>query len=606
VAQNLAELIQQPEPPTEDNALRIYSGLKAGLRLDGYIDTCVKWKKLSMTTMITEQGHKTTTSMQQYHKRYGLDTACVRAHVTQVAQLVAPGSDEAQLERLRLGIEKEHRRDVSKMSGRCLFLRDLSAEVASMQARGRVMPVDIQKQIVARHFQRWCELPLARRDDYNARVADARVESAAAHGAKLKELCVKRRKIQARMDKQVLDGPIRVSDFKLSDAQKDDLALAFDNFPLNATEVNKLIASRAEAIGPPRMHVRQAIDMMELPVEVQSRPRPMWTNAVAFQRAEFQNKIFAFDTDATTKVYQLTLALQNPVVLGFVGLEPVTPETVTAMLSTVKPARPMLHHFRKLTTHVIFTDEWPLDGAARVRVLCQTTSIGGGVVASRGEWTPLSDCLGVEGELAAGADHIMPAVEKLPKDDGVNIFKWADCPWLYAMYEASKDEEPLDTSTNRRGRAAHADTDAGDVMDALQAARAFWAIRAPPQEIDFRWHIRGGKWTADHEGCAYDCFRSEAVSTNAKDFCQRYALDKSASFYISKYGEETAMTLARFWIQKMQHMLEIALVKGPHHVFTPMDLAGFLEGVEITELAALGEGAVLERIDLIRSLVPRG
>jgi hypothetical protein len=56
----------------------------------------------------------------------------------------------------------------------------------------------------------------------------------------------------------------------------------------------------------------------------------------------------------------------------------------------------------------------------------------------------------------------------------------------------------------------------------------------------------------------------------------------------------------------MQHMLEIALVEGPHHVFTPMDLAGFVEGGEITELAALGEGAVLERIDLIRSLVPRG
>jgi len=232
-------------------------------------------------------------------------------------------------------------------------------------------------------------------------------------------------------------------------------------------------------------------------------------------------------------------------------------------------------------------------------------SLGGGVLASGSVWKDLSACVDLTIDYGAASDRDPQAKSKSEQiQSDVEAYSWPDCPWLFSLFEASANGGKVDASSRPHGHVQVADTNVDDVMDALNVAREYWALQAPPQENDFKWRLLGGKWTADHTNVCYDAFSGYAATAAAKQFCARRSMNKIGSFYISRYTEAHAFELALFWVARMQHFLDVERAKGVHHIFTGADLASFIEPARIQELA-VGHGVVHDRILQIRGTMPR-
>eukprot|EP00427_Karlodinium_veneficum_P006538 CAMPEP_0169179212 /NCGR_PEP_ID=MMETSP1015-20121227/67519_1 /TAXON_ID=342587 /ORGANISM="Karlodinium micrum, Strain CCMP2283" /LENGTH=335 /DNA_ID=CAMNT_0009254243 /DNA_START=12 /DNA_END=1017 /DNA_ORIENTATION=- len=169
--------------------------------------------------------------------------------------------------------------------------------------------------------------------------------------------------------------------------------------------------------------------------------------------------------------------------------------------------------FRKDFNNVVFSDEWSHSFGASVRVLQGTVSLGGGVLASGSVWKDLSACVDLTIDYGAASDRDPQAKSKSEQiQSDVEAYSWPDCPWLFSLFEASANGGKVDASSRPHGHVQVADTNVDDVMDALNVAREYWALQAPPQENDFKWRLLGGKWTADHTNVCYDAFSGYAAT----------------------------------------------------------------------------------------------
>jgi hypothetical protein len=67
-------------------------------------------------------------------------------------------------------------------------------------------------------------------------------------------------------------------------------------------------------------------------------------------------------------------------------------------------------------------------------------------------------------------------------------------------------------------------------MDLLYGRRLALEAGAPAPAKDFVWSLRGGAWTAEHHGVAYDVFRAEGIPGEPREFLKLYGLAQSGSF----------------------------------------------------------------------------
>ena len=200
---NLRDLGEQTSPPIEEHAFRMFTGLSAGLGPEAFVDVLHNRHKLSMASIITEQGHNGVSNVVQHHRgRRGMQAAQALGHVCQIAQLVTVGEDEAELARSGLMIDREQRRNPHCVIGRNLYVEELSDEAAAMPLKGRTMPADIHQQIIYKHGERWRAMPQERTDDFDGRVVVARVEAAADNAERLQQLVHRQLVVQARIGKQ--------------------------------------------------------------------------------------------------------------------------------------------------------------------------------------------------------------------------------------------------------------------------------------------------------------------------------------------------------------------------------------------------------------------
>lgn len=88
------------------------------------------------------------------------------------------------------------------------------------------------------------------------------------------------------------------------------------------------------------------------------------------------------------------------------------------------------------------------------------------------------------------------------------------------------------------------------VMQDLHERRKAPAETCSEVEAHFRWQLRGGAWTAAHKGLSYDAFSAGPIvkGGRAEAWCLQWGVTRSASWSISVYGEEAALTLAKSWV----------------------------------------------------------
>ena len=73
----------------------------------------------------------------------------------------------------------------------------------------------------------------------------------------------------------------------------------------------------------------------------------------------------------------------------------------------------------------------------------------------------------------------------------------------------------------------------------------------------FFWTLRGGRWTAEHRGVAYDSYRAQARGGSPSTFCVLHRLPKTATFAVARYSEDVCLELAKLWIHRMTFLYEL-------------------------------------------------
>ena len=81
---------------------------------------------------------------------------------------------------------------------------------------------------------------------------------------------------------------------------------------------------------------------------------------------------------------------------------------------------------------------------------------------------------------------------------------------------------------------------------------------------DFLVSLLGGKWAMESKGVPVVAFQGKARNNSpAEDWCNQYALHRSARFEISMYGEQVASALAHGWCDRMSHFFSFGGKFGP-------------------------------------------
>ena len=121
--------------------------------------------------------------------------------------------------------------------------------------------------------------------------------------------------------------------------------------------------------------------------------------------------------------------------------------------------------------------------------------------------------------------------------------------------------------------------------------------------------IRGGKWTGEHKGVAYDCYACYAINGSlADEFVQSFAnVRASVSWSIRAYGDAGAHVLARAWGHKHHYFVMLWAAAGcpEGHIFSEEDIRLYSEPDAFRVLAADAVGPLADRILQIRAMVPK-
>jgi hypothetical protein len=120
--------------------------------------------------------------------------------------------------------------------------------------------------------------------------------------------------------------------------------------------------------------------------------------------------------------------------------------------------------------------------------------------------------------------------------------------------------------------------------------------------------IRGGSWLAKHKHVAFDEFRAQPRTSEARSFCRLYGWHLSFSASIARYGESVASQLCLAWAHKAQHFYQLWCEGGDDsYDFSEADVKGYTEPLSYLELAIGMDIAspAFSRVCEIRAMVPR-
>jgi hypothetical protein len=314
--------------------------------------------------------------------------------------------------------------------------------------------------------------------------------------------------------------------------------------------------------------------------------------------------------------FLVVYATQNPLFVCLLRVELV--EGITKDLSCEAYKFDILnlfeYQFSMRVPDFVYSDDNLFRQDFKVEVLPEVIKTEGCLVASDSDFV-LLDTLHREFGEGAGELDAEPQPEAPPASAAP---AWHEDPWLLNFWEHDLVEvEKVPGKVGKLARdTAAGDSDSDDLEELVDAEAAVHELYEKRLELElrdpqvheeqFHWTLRGGKWTMQHKGVAYDCVMAKARKGLAEDMRVNYHLARSSSYSLQAYGEDLALKLAICWCHKHSFLLDKWLESGlkTNHTFS-RDLEAYQEPPEASSIRESACAQALKRLAAVTRLVPQ-
>jgi hypothetical protein len=618
---NLRELSSNPQP-LETNSAQLWTLMEKNYPMKGLIDIVEEIKGLPWSSLGVEQQHAATAQFKRMHPSTQEEMLRCRAMAYMMRPLLARDEVVKRVGRLQMHIQLLKRKVPNRLSGKCLFLRDVFSQWKDLSG-SVVVPSEIRVGILASHGGEYFDLPSAVRRAYEERAASERLETIA-------DLCDDVLHMETEIDllrERALAEPCVSTPWVLSACTFTEEEKAhFDSLYRGGSFSNKKVRELREvcATAPeiPDVFCRLALSRIELPT-APAPPLPPWLGEVCAQREHFARTALVWQgetDDAEPEFFFFCFAYQNPRLLSLMSL---SREAFASSLASDGG-----YGVQGLDAH------W--DYAFRVQCAFLYSS------DNLSHW--LEDRLGVlesivflEGRRCvshASIQGLRTFLDKLPppkRNVGAGGSRGvhggaaprsklvADNPWTLAYIDEGLQFLKKHKKNSGPGHNDSSDddeaSDEADEGELFPIADVYAAMEAAGRDVaddntgSFKVAPVGGQWTASHLGVAQDAWRGIAVGHAAQDWCTRYGLQATMRFDVALYEHSGALTCARYWVAKHDYWFQAWLLDGMlvPYLYSDEVLNGFEEPLAFTTLCTtIVAGRAQARFAALRFLVPTG
>ena len=618
VDRNLDEL-RREEAPTERVALQIYRLLRIGYSRGAIKQGLALMANCPWSSVCVEQGHVCASMTMRRHKEYSANTMRARSMLLQARPLLSTPPELAQRQRLRNKIAKLDKMKPQHITGRQVFVRELNGLVKDMRRRGRALRPNMHAAVLKGHGERWRAMNPERRRAFETSAEELREERRREIADSRAELVAELEILQARIRRAVASGlpPLRMTSCALTAAQTSSLDALYNSGDFPAARVAELRALAMTPVVEPPQHVRDGLEALDVGEPTRPDRKPQWLGLVCRNRDFFTPTCVRIGQPDACEYWKFVYATKSPLMACFCKLNAVIDEATGAWGPPDYFATSLSHwehRFQLDTASWMYTDAWPYEADVLVAFLTDCVHLREGVVASDADWLGLDAVRAILPDADAGDGETANA-DAVAKDKPA----WVDHGWLLDFFPTGDcggavsqgDRQEGGASCGSQSWRSSADErleaiDAEEVMDLLYERRLALEAGAPAPAKDFVWSLRGGAWTAEHRGVAYDVFRAEGIPGEPREFLALYGLAQSGSFSIAAYGEAEASELARYWCHRHQFLFDVWGENGadPGFRFQEAHLAAYEEPPFAAALHARMGRRGQQRLDGLRALAP--
>ena len=565
-----------------------------------------------------EESHAWAQGLMKVHSQYGEDAMMCRSMLLQSRVLFTMDEDEKRYHRLQDRIQRLRQLQASRITARHMFCKALISSAALYKQHGKATVNGYSKKLIAGHKEVWSEFPGKEREHYEELAAEYRIEKQDKINQQLQSLRVLVLAAWSRFRRRHSNGgtTLRMGLCRLSSRELSEFDELFRSELWGQQQVQQARASALKPCAPPselEISILEAMDIYQPP----SAPAlPWWVKAMARGRDWLRSCVFRLQFEDRCEYFKFAHASQQPLLLSACRLE--QEEVVDGY---VDPATCWDEvgfdgeHAFSLSWEVVSSDGDSFQHAKAVHVLLGAEHGTGTMVHADGDWVALED-------LASQpmADEKEAPLAASKSAEQAKVLKGAE-PWMHhaALWDfmrdykdiaeqvAAGDVGDIDRHGGQSSSSEDGSDDGLDVFGALADKRAELDRHGLVEEDPFLWGVRGGQWTADRHGVAFDSFRANARSGLPSRFCECQGIPKSATFSISKYEDENCILLCKLWVFRMRFLYNLWRASGSEGAvdFSKEDFTGFRIPAELECLFTCPHMAARVRGERIRDFVPK-
>ena len=580
VEKNLDELIAGVET-AEPTAAKIRRLLRRGYNRLQIKQALTLLLDCPWGTQFVEQGHASATLVKKMHPEFSKESLMLRAFFYYFRKLL-PSSSEKDKHLVAQGkkVDMLLWKSPDKITGRHIYLQDLMAIAGDWKAQGtRSMPSDSHRTVMQRHAASWANLPSEVKAKYEKRAAFAR---SSRHRTLQDELAVESQQLalakKRRVESEDHRPPLALSQCRLTETDVKNMQEMACSGSFTDKHVSTLRKRAQHAPESPSAGMVQALQSIRVHEDRGHPERPDWLGV----RSVLEQGILPPSRPGHPKrrgpsaVLQVLFATQTSFFaclrsLGQIEVDvPVAPTTKSRWAEYGK-------RFFRFTFEADFANAiaWydlppaPLESMGLLMNFCYS---GASQVASDAEPIPFRTVLSWLPKAARKERASQPNSGETASRDNSTLL--AEHPYLKKFLaqqvgegsSQNADETPVNTDpavTEPLG-----DDALQELFSEVERKRHEYA-ETPGCHGDFLVSLLGGKWAMESKGVPVAAFQGKARNNSpAEEWCNQYALHRSARFEISMYGEQVASALAHGWCDCMSHFSSFGEIRASRSTST--------------------------------------
>ena len=572
----LAELASLSEEPDDQFAAKVWQLLQAGASPASLADICLLLRQAPFSSLLVEQAHGSSSVIQRFHPRLGMDQHLRRSLLHQVRHLFTPLHAQERLER---ALEKKtaNRQGVRRLTPRNVMYRELVAQTRAQHPEGRLSKETMQ-QLMFTHSRLYASLTAHELRHFHKEAErltlDKQMHAHAEEAHASAALALERDRV--RQERERSGGVTNASRWcKLAEAELSILQKVYNSDAMTLHELQRRRRSASTSVTEPASEVQRFFQQIadDLPKKVKPSPA-MWVKILCEHREHFQNLCIGLDFDEGEVVYRMLYAVQNPRLVVFQKLK-VLPNCLPEMhtlansdISTVVDSHTACT-FELVQGECLSHHDLPFDEDDVIVAMPDTFFDEGLKLHSFAVPVSLDSYLSHFPHKHRHSER--EPVQKAPRRAApVSTDELEEHPWLAQFQHApgssarSSGQRQGAASLSTTHREPHErvlDLDEDQVAAAwgeFRETREAWASDIPKREDDFKMTLRGGAWTFQHRGVAADAVMVSSATELGRRWTAAYAAPKMASFSILLYHDKATL-MGLEWCAKRQYYCDLWL-----------------------------------------------